>query len=256
MSFTSNWTPEEDDILRDLYQKGISTIQIARQLGRSKNSIIGRSHRLKGLEPRPSPIRPAAIKPERITHNTLPPLASLSKPVPTVLTTTPLAERMRVTKLLMDGKSNESVSAETKLSLHTVREIRKTLALPKRSVKKGDELPKVFAAASMEFRHRSVPLEVRYIVPKFGERFQFGRQLKHSDIKLPTADDIAAHIAKHGVTRLPTAAAAVTTATIAAQDQVEIAAYRAARDAEHYAKYAPRNKRASEASSRAAAMRR
>jgi GcrA cell cycle regulator len=54
-----NWfTPEEDAELRRLWAEGLSTRIIGTRMGRSKNSIIGRAHRLQLLG-RASPIVPA-----------------------------------------------------------------------------------------------------------------------------------------------------------------------------------------------------
>lgn len=50
-----SWTPSEDDTLRGLWRDGHSTAEIGRRMGRTKNSIIGRAHRL-DLPPRGSPI--------------------------------------------------------------------------------------------------------------------------------------------------------------------------------------------------------
>jgi|GEM_PF-1179869 len=52
------WTPEEDATLTELWGTGLSTRLIGEAMRRGKNSVIGRSHRLK-LPPRASPIRPA-----------------------------------------------------------------------------------------------------------------------------------------------------------------------------------------------------
>jgi GcrA cell cycle regulator len=76
------WTPEDDEALRTLWAAGLSTSKIGEQLSRTKNSVVGRSHRL-DLPARESPIirdgrapkdgRPAYVRPPRVT---LPPLAS------------------------------------------------------------------------------------------------------------------------------------------------------------------------------------
>lgn len=263
MSFTISWTPEEDGILRDLWQRGLSAAEIGRQLGRSKNSIIGRSHR-QCLTARPSPIRPAGQKPERITGRTLPSLPSLAQPAWNAVPPPSLATRMLVAKLLTDGRSNEAVSEDANISVHEVRKIRKGMPIPKRRVrdsdydsrshkKMGEEIPKVFAATGLEFRksYRNVSRWIN------GSRFQFGKQLERRAAEnLPTSDDIAAFIAQHGVTKLPAAAAAITTAKISDQDRMAIATYQAARNEEHYAKHAQRNKRGTEAAARLAARRR
>mgnify|MGYP003362731520 CR=1 FL=1 len=53
------WTEETIARLRDLWQQGLSTAEIGRQLSVTKNAVVGKAHRL-GLKPRPSPIRRAA----------------------------------------------------------------------------------------------------------------------------------------------------------------------------------------------------
>ena len=68
------WTDDKIKNLKKLWLKGATTAEIAKKLGLSKNSIIGKVHRL-NLENRPSPIKKAAPvkktkkierKPERI----------------------------------------------------------------------------------------------------------------------------------------------------------------------------------------------
>lgn len=49
------WTDEKIEELKRLWAKGLSTAEIGRELGVSKNAVVGKSHRL-GLKPRPSPI--------------------------------------------------------------------------------------------------------------------------------------------------------------------------------------------------------
>lgn len=76
------WSEESILRLRDLWDQGLSTAEIGRRLGVSKNAIVGKAHRL-DLTARPSPIRrepsarierPAA--PARLGGPTLPPLPS------------------------------------------------------------------------------------------------------------------------------------------------------------------------------------
>ena len=55
------WTDEMTRQLKDLWAEGISASAIGREIGVSKNSVIGKSRRL-GLEARPSPIVPAGKK--------------------------------------------------------------------------------------------------------------------------------------------------------------------------------------------------
>lgn len=65
------WCAEEDARLRALWAEGLSNVAIAQRMGRAKNSIVGRSHRLQ-LPSRPSPIirgaEPAPPRPQRINN--------------------------------------------------------------------------------------------------------------------------------------------------------------------------------------------
>ena len=45
----SSWTPARDKRLQALEQEGLSAAQIARKLGTSRNAVIGRSRRLRGV---------------------------------------------------------------------------------------------------------------------------------------------------------------------------------------------------------------
>ena len=49
------WTPQEIEQLRALWDEGLSTRTIAARLGTTKNSVVGKAHRL-FLPSRPSPI--------------------------------------------------------------------------------------------------------------------------------------------------------------------------------------------------------
>ena len=50
---------DEIAVLIQLWCEGHSTAEIGRRIGRGKNAVIGKVHRL-GLDPRPSPLRRAA----------------------------------------------------------------------------------------------------------------------------------------------------------------------------------------------------
>lgn len=54
--FSERWQNHEDLLLGKLWNDGLRTGLIADRMKRTKNSIIGRAHRLK-LEPRKSPIK-------------------------------------------------------------------------------------------------------------------------------------------------------------------------------------------------------
>src|SRR5579871_2835385 len=85
------WSEETILRLRELWEQGLSTAEIGRRLGVSKNAIVGKAHRL-DLTARPSPIRrEASVRLERPTPAvvraggpTLPPLPSATpaSPVP------------------------------------------------------------------------------------------------------------------------------------------------------------------------------
>jgi GcrA cell cycle regulator len=75
----SRWTDESEARLRELWSEGCSTAEIGRRMGLTKNSVVGKAHRL-GLESKPSPIirdgRPVKPKPVPRVHGatlTLPP---------------------------------------------------------------------------------------------------------------------------------------------------------------------------------------
>jgi len=76
------WNEEIIGRLRALWAEGLSTAEIGRRMGISKNAVVGKAHRL-NLPPRPSPIRRAAegtvrprAVPRRVNGPTLPPLAT------------------------------------------------------------------------------------------------------------------------------------------------------------------------------------
>jgi GcrA cell cycle regulator len=71
--------------LRGLWAEGLSTAEIGRRLGISKNAVVGKAHRLE-LSPRPSPIRRqerapgTPVPPPRAVGPTLAPLPSRPTP--------------------------------------------------------------------------------------------------------------------------------------------------------------------------------
>lgn len=81
-----NWSDEMIIRLRALWDEGVSTAEIGRRLGVSKNAAVGKAHRL-DLPERPSPInfpsQPRAPKPVRVrAAPSLPTLACLVPAVP------------------------------------------------------------------------------------------------------------------------------------------------------------------------------
>lgn len=51
-----SWTEEKIEQLAKLWNEGLTTGEIGRIIGMSKNAVVGKAHRL-GLEGRPSPIK-------------------------------------------------------------------------------------------------------------------------------------------------------------------------------------------------------
>ena len=82
------WAQDTITRLRKLWDEGLSTAEIGRRLGISKNAVVGKAHRL-DLPERPSPIRrdgagggtPRRSTPRRVSGPTLPPLSSTVTPV-------------------------------------------------------------------------------------------------------------------------------------------------------------------------------
>jgi len=83
------WTEETIARLRDLWQQGLSTAEIGRQLSVTKNAVVGKAHRL-GLKPRPSPIRRAAKTASAPAATTA--ASPAAEPVAESTPTTPAAE--------------------------------------------------------------------------------------------------------------------------------------------------------------------
>lgn len=62
MSNSRDWTKDEDTRLAELWNEGFSTAAIGEKMDRTKNMVIGRSHRLHKLgliDKRSSPIKPS-----------------------------------------------------------------------------------------------------------------------------------------------------------------------------------------------------
>jgi GcrA cell cycle regulator len=82
------WAEDTIIRLRALWDEGLSTAEIGRRLGVSKNAVVGKAHRL-DLPARPSPIRrdggggaPRRSAPRRVAGPTLPPLSSTATMAP------------------------------------------------------------------------------------------------------------------------------------------------------------------------------
>jgi len=57
------WTPERVATVTRLWNEGLTTAEIGRAVGMSKNAVVGKAHRLQ-LPPRPSPIRRGSSAPK------------------------------------------------------------------------------------------------------------------------------------------------------------------------------------------------
>ena len=98
MSDIVTWTDERIEQLRKLWDQGLSASAIGKQLGVSKNAVVGKAHRLK-LPARPSPIRKGARPQVRR-------MASLPKPpAPRIRRT------VAVTAKLLEQGEREGASA-------------------------------------------------------------------------------------------------------------------------------------------------
>ena len=60
------WTPDMISLLTGFWAEGVSASEIGRRMGVSRNSIVGKAHRL-GLPKRPSPIRWKPKPPKLLT---------------------------------------------------------------------------------------------------------------------------------------------------------------------------------------------
>ncbi len=67
-----SWTDEDIERLKKLWSEGHSTAEIGRLIGKSKNAVVGKAHRL-NLAARPSPIRKSSVTPKAVeTPKTIP----------------------------------------------------------------------------------------------------------------------------------------------------------------------------------------
>ena len=79
-----DWTDAVILDLRALWDEGLSTAEIGRRLGVTKNAVVGKAHRLV-LPARPSPIRRgivSVVAPRRATGPTLPSMELAEAPLP------------------------------------------------------------------------------------------------------------------------------------------------------------------------------
>lgn len=73
------WTPDREDLLRTYWQAGMVASEIGRRLGCTKNSAVGKAHRLH-LDKRPSPIKRHGTPSKRKERIEPPPARKRPKP--------------------------------------------------------------------------------------------------------------------------------------------------------------------------------
>lgn len=116
----NTWDDETIATLRQFWTAGLSAAEIGRRMGFTKNSVIGKAHRL-GLEERPSPIR-TGVRPKPVFSPEL---------VSTISTS------------LLNGVPVLHIAAKTGASRNTVERIRATLPPIPKAVKKTLAAPPV-----------------------------------------------------------------------------------------------------------------
>ncbi len=98
-----SWTPELIKELKKLWKKGLTTGEIGRVIGMSKNAVVGKAHRL-GLESRPSPIKreeaPKKEKASRVIKKVTKPAPKKEQPV-----AVETAEPVKAVKKTKSGKN-------------------------------------------------------------------------------------------------------------------------------------------------------
>lgn len=124
------WTDEIVARLRELWEQGLSTAEIGRQLNVTKNAVVGKAHRL-GLEGRPSPIRKAVSKKDKLTE--------------TPKQKTSLVEKDEHKKQVKKVKQDKPSKSEEVINIKTEEVVEKTIVKNKKTKKlefiSPDELP-------------------------------------------------------------------------------------------------------------------
>lgn len=113
---TIEWTPERTNALMALWDEGLSTAEIGRRLGVTKNAVVGKVHRL-GLPKRGSPINqertrtPRTSTPRAPAQRRAAPAAVHTKPksaVPAVVV--PVAPRKPAKLVSLSGLTSDMCS--------------------------------------------------------------------------------------------------------------------------------------------------
>ena len=112
------WNKEADSTLRELWTQGLSASEIGRRMGATKNSIIGRAHRM-ALERRVSPVVPIIVSAE---------------------------SQEQIKRALLAGVPVGRVIRQTGVTRLSVERVRATMPfVPPRDIRNGAVKPKAFA---------------------------------------------------------------------------------------------------------------
>ncbi|GAB6855470.1 GcrA family cell cycle regulator [Asaia astilbis] len=138
------WTDDIISRLQTLWQEGLSTAEIGRQLSITKNAVVGKAHRL-GLPPRPSPIR-ATAKPRKE------PVAevSVSSGAEAPVTTASVSQAP-----VKPAEPKASVASESTVASPAKPSVVETVAA---SVPKSETVQKPSASASLSSSEEGAPL--------------------------------------------------------------------------------------------------
>lgn len=99
-----DWTPDRVKTLMALWAEGISTLEIGRRLGVTKNAVVGKVHRL-GLPKRQSPINSAPRTPRASNKSSEP--VRMAPPPPSVPITADMVKMEELTSGMCNWPEGE-----------------------------------------------------------------------------------------------------------------------------------------------------
>jgi GcrA cell cycle regulator len=102
-----DWNEGTISALREMWTAGMSTSEIGRRLGCSKNAVVGKAHRLPGLIARPTPI----IRQDKLTAMRA-------------------QQRPEVVRLLREGYSADRIRTALRLAHEYVAQVRDEIGAP------------------------------------------------------------------------------------------------------------------------------
>lgn len=120
------WDAAQSAALATLWGEGLSTMKIAKLLGITKNSVVGRAHRL-NLEGRASPLLPALAPRPVVLHApkvTLPALPSERMEASRIASRkTTEDQEARIWIMSGNGKSDRSIAKKMEVSVDVIRRV-------------------------------------------------------------------------------------------------------------------------------------